>query len=52
MIRVNNAVSGEDSFLIRNKLDVKPSLRKIDLANKNRIGINRKMMCIEIHQHY
>lgn len=47
MIRVNNAVSGEDSFLIRSKLDVKPSLRKIDLANKNRIGINRKMMCIE-----
>lgn len=47
LIRVNNSVSGEDTILVKNKDKIEQAISAIENSNKNRIGINRKMMCVE-----
>ena len=47
LIRVNNSVSGDDTVLVREKLELNSALSKIEKSNQNRVGINRKMMCIQ-----
>ena len=47
LLRVNNSVSGEDTVLVKKEIELNNALNVIEKSNRNRIGINRKMMCIE-----
>lgn len=47
LIRVNNSVAGKETMIVRKKTEIDKALNKIEQANKNRIGIDRKMMCIQ-----
>ena len=47
LVRVNNSVSGKGSELVRDESQLDNALTRVEQENKNRIGINRKMMCVQ-----
>ena len=47
LVRVNNSVSGKGSVLVREEKELPEALMRVEEANGNRIGINRKMMCVQ-----
>jgi len=47
LVRVNNSVSGKGTRLVRYEGELDDALSEIERDNQNRIGINRKMMCVQ-----
>jgi D-alanine-D-alanine ligase-like ATP-grasp enzyme len=46
LIRVNNSVGGKETYIVREEKELESALDKTYSHNQNRIGIDRKMMCV------
>ena len=47
LIRVNNSVGGKDTTIVRQESEIENALNLTENQNQNRVGINRKMMCVQ-----
>ena len=47
LIRVNNSVGGRETYIIKDDSEIENALNQTISHNQNRVGIDRKMMCVQ-----